>query len=94
MSTPGQSLTADELRESVAAILGVEAGSIDDDADLHALGVGSLGMLRLVNRFRRAGLRVSYRQLVREPTLAAWRQHLGDARALSARPAQLDVIAI
>ncbi|QXJ22627.1 hypothetical protein AGRA3207_003659 [Actinomadura graeca] len=89
MSRLDTSLTIDDLREAVATQIGVDAASIDDDANLHGLGVDSLGMIRLANRFRRAGLRVSYGQLAREPTLAAWKRRLDSAReAAEARAAQ------
>jgi yersiniabactin nonribosomal peptide synthetase len=76
-----KSLTIDDLRESVATMLDVDAASIDDEANLSALGIDSLRMIRLANRFRRAGLRVSYGQLVSDPTLAAWKRCLDDVQA-------------
>ncbi len=68
--------TLDDLREAVAELTGLEPHSIPDDANLIQLGVDSLGMMRLVNRWRRARIRVSYRELAAEPTLAAWRRYL------------------
>lgn len=76
----GQPPTLEELRDLVAAIVGVEPSTIPDDANLIRLGVDSLGMLRLVNRVRRAGLRVSYQELAAEPTLAAWQRYLDGLR--------------
>jgi aryl carrier-like protein len=68
--------TLDELREAVAALIGSEASEVPLDANLNHLGVDSLGMMRLVNRWRRAGIRVSFRELAAEPTLAAWQRYL------------------
>jgi aryl carrier-like protein len=77
-------LTIDELREAVASILDTQPGSIADDVNLIHLGVDSLGIMRLVNLWRRKGIRVSSRELAAEPTLAAWQRHLERLR-LAAR---------
>jgi aryl carrier-like protein len=62
----------DELRAAVATIIGAEPEAIGDDANLLRLGVDSLGMMRLVNHWRREGIRVSSRELAADPTLAGW----------------------
>lgn len=72
--------TLEELRELVASLVGTEPSAIPDDANLIRLGIDSLGMLRLVNRVRKAGLRVSYEELAAEPTLAAWQRYLDRLR--------------
>jgi aryl carrier-like protein len=68
--------TLDDLREAIAALTGLEPHAVPEDANLIQLGVDSLGMMRLVNRWRRARIKVSYRELAAEPTLAAWRRYL------------------
>jgi aryl carrier-like protein len=68
----------EELREIVAGIIGTEPSTIPDDANLILLGVDSLGMMRLINRFRRAGVRVSPGDLAAEPTLAAWQRRVSE----------------
>jgi aryl carrier-like protein len=68
--------TLDELRALVAEMIGSEPGAVPLDANLNQLGVDSLGMMRLANRWRRAGVRVSFKELAAEPTLAAWQRHL------------------
>lgn len=68
--------TLDELREAVAAIIGLDPDAIPANANLVHLGLDSLGMMRIANRLRRAGIRVPTRELAAEPTLAAWRRHL------------------
>nr|AVR52598.1 hypothetical protein [Streptomyces sp. FXJ1.235] len=71
------------LREAVAAMIGTEPGTIAPDANLIHLGLGSLEMMRLVNKWRRDGLPVQFRELAAEPTLAAWQRHF-DAVAAEA----------
>ena len=66
--------TMGEVRQRVGAIIGAEPDSIPHDANLFDLGVDSLGMMRLVNLWRRAGVRVSFRELAAEPTLQAWQR--------------------
>jgi aryl carrier-like protein len=68
----------EELREIVAGIIGTEPSAIPDDANLIHLGVDSLGMMRLMNRFRRAGVRMSSGDLVAEPTLTAWLRRVNE----------------
>jgi aryl carrier-like protein len=68
--------TLEELREAVAELIGSEPGEVPLDANLNHLGVDSLGMMRLVNRWRRVGIRVSFRELAAEPTLAAWQRYM------------------
>lgn len=75
--------TIDELRTAVAEVIGSATEQIPADANLVHLGLDSLGMMRLVNRWRRGGMRVSSRQLASEPTLEAWHRHLADLRAAS-----------
>lgn len=75
-NTSGEPLTLDELREVVATIIGLEPSAIPEEANLLQLGIDSLGMMRLVNRLRRAGMRVSFRELSAEPTLASLRRQM------------------
>ncbi|WP_333767825.1 phosphopantetheine-binding protein [Streptomyces sp. IBSBF 2435] len=71
------------LREAVAAKIGTEPGAIAPDANLVLLGLGSLEMMQLVNRWRRDGLPVSFRELAAEPTLDAWQRHFNAVTAES-----------
>lgn len=82
-NTAGEPPTLDELREAVAAIIGSEPSAIPEDANLIHLGIDSLGMMRLVNRWRRTSIRVSFRELAAEPTLAAWQRHMDAVRGES-----------
>ena len=76
-----QAPTLEELRAAVAELLEVERSAVGDEDDLLRLGMDSLRMMRLVNRWRREGVRVSSRVLAGEPTLAAWASHLDALRA-------------
>ncbi|WP_190014468.1 phosphopantetheine-binding protein [Streptomyces lucensis] len=73
------------LREAVAAMIGTDPGAIAPDANLIHLGLGSLEMMRLVNRWRREGLPVQFRELAAEPTLDAWQRHFD---AVAAAPGE------
>ncbi|WP_410598287.1 phosphopantetheine-binding protein [Amycolatopsis sp. lyj-90] len=71
----------DEMREMVAAMTGADPAGITPTTSLLDLGVGSLEMMRLVNRFRRAGLAVEFRVLSAHPTLGAWMEHVATVTA-------------
>ncbi|MFD6533818.1 phosphopantetheine-binding protein [Streptomyces sp. NPDC060184] len=71
------------LREAVATMIGAQPDEIAPDANLIHLGLGSLEMMRLVNRWRRDGLPVSFRALAAEPTLDAWQRHFDTVAAES-----------
>jgi aryl carrier-like protein len=78
----------DGLREIVAAIIGAEPDAIAEDADLGELGLDSLRAIQLVERLRGMGLRVSFRELAAEPTLAALRRRLDAPRPDRTPPGQ------
>ncbi len=65
-----------DLKSAIAELLDVPADEIADDDNLAMLGVGSLEVMRLATRWRRDGLDVDYKELVAEPTVADWEQHL------------------
>ncbi|GLX97661.1 isochorismatase [Herbidospora sp. NEAU-GS84] len=71
----------EELRTTVAGIVGADPASVADDDNLVVLGLGSLEMMRLVTKWRRAGLKVEFRDLAAAPTIAAWSERLEEARA-------------
>jgi yersiniabactin nonribosomal peptide synthetase len=76
------------MREEVAAQLGCRPSDIADDADLTRWGLDSLGLLRLVEKWRRYGVRIGLADMSRNLTIATWWQ-LAAARheAPSAEPA-------
>ncbi|MGJ6960525.1 phosphopantetheine-binding protein [Streptosporangium sp. G11] len=67
---------ADDLRRTIATIVGTEPGEIAGDTNLVFLGLGSLEMMRLVTRWRRQGVAVEFGELAAEPTVDAWQRHL------------------
>ncbi|MGP2438408.1 amino acid adenylation domain-containing protein [Streptomyces sp. JW3] len=58
---------------------------LDDDRDLFELGLDSLVLMSLVGAWRRAGSAVTFQDLTREPTLAAWTTLLGRVRRAGVR---------
>ncbi len=65
-------MTRAQLAHRVAAVTGVSHVDVAGDADLTALGLDSLAVMRLVNEWRVRGIPVTFRQLAEEPTLDAW----------------------
>ncbi|MEU8653490.1 amino acid adenylation domain-containing protein [Streptomyces sp. NPDC048737] len=61
-----------DLREEVSALLGVELGPDDDDANLFELGLQSIQLMSLVNRMNRWGAGVDFTEMAQEPRLGAW----------------------
>ncbi|MFI6599348.1 amino acid adenylation domain-containing protein [Nonomuraea sp. NPDC050536] len=68
-----------DMREAVAGLLGMHAGDLDDHQNLLSLGMESIAVMRVANLFRRAGVRVTFEDLVEEPTLARWLTLLADS---------------
>ncbi|ROO59760.1 amino acid adenylation domain-containing protein [Micromonospora sp. Llam0] len=78
-STPSPG--TDPVRAAVASALNVEYVDLTPDADLFALGLDSLTLIRLVSGWRRAGHSVTFEQLAETPTLADWATALTDGLA-------------
>ncbi|MFI6704144.1 phosphopantetheine-binding protein [Streptomyces sp. NPDC050509] len=72
--------TADEIRSAVAALLDTDPGAIAGDDNLALLGLGSLDVMRLSSRWRRAGVPVEFEVLVADPTIDGWARHLDTVR--------------
>ncbi|MFI0967512.1 amino acid adenylation domain-containing protein [Streptomyces sp. NPDC021080] len=68
----GRALSAEEIREAVAAKLELPAAEIGLDEDLVMLGLDSLGMMNLAACWQEAGVEVAFGDLVEEPTVRAW----------------------
>jgi aryl carrier-like protein len=68
----GESLTLDQVRADVAELLYMQPGEVDDTTDLHSSGLGSLGILTLLERWRAAGVQVTFQELTESGTLADW----------------------
>ncbi|MEU5695821.1 amino acid adenylation domain-containing protein [Actinosynnema sp. NPDC020468] len=68
-------LGIEEMRDDVAALLGVAREGVPDTADLARLGLDSIGVMRLAGRWRHAGARAA--DLLERRTLAEWHGVLG-----------------
>ncbi|MFD9434111.1 phosphopantetheine-binding protein [Streptomyces sp. NPDC060002] len=69
-------VTGEGLRSALAELIGISPSEIEDDANLIRLGLGSLEMMRLVTKWRRAGLGVDFGELTGTPTFAAWNERI------------------
>ena len=65
-------LTLDQARADVAELLYIQPGDLDDTADPRASGLSSLPILTLVERWREAGVQISFQELTESGTLADW----------------------
>lgn len=71
--------TGNHLRDTLAQLVGLPTSEITGDANLVFLGLTSLEMMRLVTRWRRQGLPVSFETMAATPTFDAWDEHLKNA---------------
>ncbi|RZS45025.1 amino acid adenylation domain-containing protein [Herbihabitans rhizosphaerae] len=85
-------LSPSGLRELIASTLDLPVEEIADDADLFGLGLDSLRLIRLRNRLRRKGIRVSFGKLAANPRLVDWVPLLADAagRTDDSQPVEVD----
>ena len=60
-----------ELRDGIKAKL-VTLQEFNDNENLLKLGLNSLSIMRLVSQLRKKGIRVSYGELMQNPTLESW----------------------
>src|SRR3984885_1467505 len=65
-------LTIDFLRRQVALLIGRKPEDIDDDDDLTAHGLDSIGVMRMANVLRLAGAALNFDDLIGERSLAEW----------------------
>ncbi len=68
--------TVTDLRHIIADIVELDPEAIDADANLVMLGISSLDTMRLITRWRRLGVQLRLGDLVADPTIEAWHQHL------------------
>jgi aryl carrier-like protein len=71
--------TADDLRKTVADLVGIAPDEVAGDVNLILLGLTSLGIMRLATGWRRTGLRVEFAALAADPTVDAWERELAAA---------------
>ena len=66
-------ITVETMQADIVSMM--EASTpIRADDNLVELGLDSMQVMRLVNRWRRAGLHVNFADLMENPTLAAWQK--------------------
>ncbi|MEV6669041.1 phosphopantetheine-binding protein [Streptomyces sp. NPDC051162] len=80
---PGTDPVLQSLTRLVAGYLDTAPESLPPDANLVHLGLGSLEVMRLVGRLRKARVPAEVRDLAADPTLAHWTRYL-----LTLRPAE------
>ncbi|MFJ9739197.1 phosphopantetheine-binding protein [Streptomyces sp. NPDC101166] len=86
-ASPPSPPTEQELRATLAPVLGVPRDAIEPDANLVVLGLSSLEIMRLVSRWRRQRIPVEFEALVAAPTLTGWLAHFASlARPVPAGP--------
>lgn len=66
-----------DVRDIVAAELGIRPESIGYDDDLVGLGMHSMKLMRLAGRWRKQGHEVRSSELALSPTISAWAELLG-----------------
>ncbi|MFJ9113647.1 phosphopantetheine-binding protein [Streptomyces sp. NPDC102283] len=67
--------TEQDLRETLAPLLGIDPAAIEPDANLVVLGLSSLEIMRLISHWRRSGVPAQFDALVAAPTLNGWIAH-------------------
>ena len=72
----------ERLRHEVAELLQQDPQDIEDDDNLLDLGLDSIRIMSLVERWRGAGMTVEFVQLAEQPTLAAWAKGLAGTAAV------------
>jgi aryl carrier-like protein len=78
-------LTAEAIRADVAALLHVNSDDVHEGDNLFESGLDSIRLLTLLEKWREAGVVVSFVELAEQPTLEQW------SRLLTARqPVVLD----
>src|SRR5438067_2387366 len=65
-------LTIDWMRQAVASLLGCPASAIDDHAEMTRMGLDSVRVMQLYGMVRRAGVEITFSELVERPTIAGW----------------------
>jgi len=62
----------DLLRRLVGDAMGADAESLDYDANLMALGLDSVRVMKISGLLKREGIRLRFAEMMSEPTLGAW----------------------
>jgi len=66
-------LTLERMRADVAELLGMSPAEVADDENLVDLGIDSLQIMTLADRWSRAGgVRIDFPDLAEHPAVGAW----------------------
>jgi mycobactin phenyloxazoline synthetase len=79
--TPGVVLSRDEIKATVADLIGIAPQEISDVDDLITLGLDSIRMMTLAGGWRKRGSRITFAQLAAEPSVQSWHALLGEGVA-------------
>ncbi|MEU0251532.1 condensation domain-containing protein [Streptomyces sp. NPDC006184] len=74
-------LSREDVRSTVAGLLGVGAESISDADNLIRHGMDSIRIMKLVGGWRRAGADVTFQKMAENPTVQSWHELLTTGRA-------------
>ncbi|WP_020495871.1 phosphopantetheine-binding protein [Sciscionella marina] len=69
-------LSAEQLRAQVLDTLGLGTEEVGDTDDLLELGLDSIRLMSLVERWRADGADIGFVELTEDPTIAAWQRKL------------------
>ncbi|WP_436775931.1 amino acid adenylation domain-containing protein [Yinghuangia sp. YIM S09857] len=93
MSDERRTFDAEAVRRTVAQALHLAPDELRDAADLFEFGLDSLTLIRLAGGWRRAGIAVSFEDLVERPTLADWLTLLDERSSTAPRSAPAAAVA-
>ncbi|MGV6872501.1 phosphopantetheine-binding protein [Pseudochelatococcus sp. B33] len=65
-------LTLDTMRADIARIIGEDPAEIGDEDSLIDLGLDSIRVMTLIQRWGERGAKLDFAQLAEKPTLAHW----------------------
>lgn len=72
-----EAISRDEIKLTVADLIGLTAQDISDGDDLITLGLDSIRMMTLAGGWRKRGSRVTFAQLAAEPSVDSWHAAAG-----------------
>ncbi|ETF02458.1 peptide synthetase, partial [Advenella kashmirensis W13003] len=72
MNSNARHLAPEQIRDQIRALLTEPDAAFSDDDNLIELGMDSLGLMKLVGQWRKAGKNVSFAELIETPRLADW----------------------
>ncbi|MGG4460874.1 amino acid adenylation domain-containing protein [Brevibacillus porteri] len=79
-ASPAASLSYEEMKRQIQALLPAPI-AFSDDQNLIELGLDSLQMMRMVNKWRKEGAKVTFAELIGAPTLRDWQALLQKSSA-------------